>query len=81
MGTGRIAALVAFLRVLWRAARQLFHEVAGAVFGLFSLYGVLAAWRAWHSSHGQWLVLLAAGYAAMMAAFAVISFRSARRIQ
>lgn len=81
MGTGRIAALVAFLRVLWRAARQLFHEVAGAVFTLFSLYGLLAAWRAWHSSHGQWLVLLAAGYAAMMAAFAVISFRSARRIQ
>jgi glycerol uptake facilitator-like aquaporin len=69
------------LRTFWRATRQFFHEVTGAMFGVFAIYGVLAAWRGWRHKQDLWIVALPAGYAAMMAIFAALSFRSARRVR
>jgi len=68
-------------RVLWRAARQLFHEVTGAIFALFALYGAVAAWRQWHSRVAAWIMGAAIVYAVMMAAFAFTSFLRARRVR
>ncbi len=80
-----IAALAtaagAFLRTLGRIARQLFHETTGALFFVFAIAGATAAWRAWQKGSAQWLVGLAIGFALMMTAFAVASFRSARRVR
>ena len=69
------------LRVLWRVARQVFHEATGALFGLFAAYGLVLAWRQWHHRPVLWLVGLAVLYALMMAAFAFGSFRRAKRIR
>jgi glycerol uptake facilitator-like aquaporin len=66
---------------MWRVARQLFYEATGAMFGLFALYGALAAWRQWKSQPALWLMCFTIGYAVMMAAFAFVSFRSARRVR
>jgi hypothetical protein len=69
------------LRTFWRVTRQLFHEVAGAMFAVFAIYGMFAAWRGWQHRQELWIVALPVGYAAMMAAFATLSFRSARRVR
>lgn len=69
------------LRVLWRVTRQLFHEAMGAIFVLFAFYGLVVAWRQWQHRPVWWLLAFAIGYAVMMAAFAVLSFRSARRVR
>jgi hypothetical protein len=69
------------LRVVWRATRQLFHEATGAVFGMFALYGAIAAWRQWHTRPAAWLLGFTVVYAVMMLAFAFTSFRRARRVR
>ncbi len=69
------------LRTFWVIARQLFHEVTGAMFGMFAFYGALAAWRGWHRGQTEWLVALCIVYSAVMAAFAAASFRKARRVR
>ncbi len=69
------------LRVLWRVARQVFHEATGALFGLFAAYGLVLAWRQWHHRPVLWLVGLVVIYALMMAAFALGSFRRAKRVR
>ncbi|MGA2898652.1 MAG: hypothetical protein ABSF40_00265 [Candidatus Acidiferrales bacterium] len=85
MATGVIPALwnssKITLRVLWRAARQFFHEAMGALFAIFALYGAVAAWRQWHSKVAAWLLGFALVYAVLMAFFAVTSFRRARRVR
>jgi len=77
-----------FLDTLWRVARQLFHEVAGAAFLLLAAGGALSTWRYWrllppgsHTPSEFWGVGLAAGFTVMMAAFSISSFRSARRVR
>jgi glycerol uptake facilitator-like aquaporin len=70
-----------FLRTLVRIARQVFHETTGALFILFAVVGTASAWREWHKGSAYWLVGLAIGFSLMMAAFAVASFRSARRVR
>lgn len=70
-----------FLLAAWRIVRQLFHELTGAFFVLFAVLGGAAAWREWQRGSALWLVALAAGFAAMMAWFAVTSFLSARRVR
>lgn len=70
-----------FVRVLLRIARQLFHETTGALFFTFAIAGAVTAWRQWQKGRAQWLVALAIGFTLMMAAFAVASFRSARRVR
>ncbi len=75
------AATGGFARTLLRIARQVFHETAGAMFFFFAVLGGVAAWREWQKGSAQWLVALSIGFALMMAAFAVASFRSARRVR
>ncbi len=85
MATGLILALWNSFkvtgRVVWRAARQFFHEATGALFATFALYGAVAAWRQWHSRVAAWLLGFAVVYAVTMAAFAFTSFRRARRVR
>ncbi|MGA2720072.1 MAG: hypothetical protein ABSF78_14010 [Candidatus Acidiferrales bacterium] len=69
------------LRVVWRVTRQVFHEATGALFGIFAVYGLLLAYRQWHSRPALWLVGFAILYAIMMALFAFGAFRRARRIR
>jgi hypothetical protein len=69
------------LRAWWRVARQLFHEMTGALFALFAVSGVLAAWRQWTHARIPWLLGLTVFYSLMMAVFSVTSFRNSRRIR
>lgn len=67
-----------FLRTLLRIARELFHEITGALFAVFAVAGAISAWREWQRG-AAWTVAVAAGFALMMAWFAVTSFLRARR--
>ena len=78
---GLFATVRHTLRVLWRAARELFHEVTGAVFFVLALAALQAAWRAWHNGGGRWLVGMTTGYALLMIFFGVLSFRDSRRVR
>jgi hypothetical protein len=69
------------LRVLWRAARELFHEVTGAVFFILALSATQSAWRAWQRGAAHWLVGMSAGYAVLMVLFGLLSFRDSRRVR
>ena len=74
-------AIVVTLRTLWRVTRQLFHEMTGALFGLFAAWAAFAVWRQWKQRPALWLMGFAIAYAVMMAAFAFASFRRARRVR
>ena len=78
---GMFAGVRHSLRVLWKAARELFHEVTGTLFFLIALSGIQSAWRAWQRGAGQWLVGVSAGYALLMIFFGVLSFRDSRRVR
>jgi hypothetical protein len=69
------------LRVLWRAARELFYEVAGVIFFAISLSAVQSAWRAWQKGAARWMVGVSAGYALLMILFGFLSFRDSRRVR
>ena len=77
----RLGAARGFLRVLWRATRQTFHEVTGAMFLFFALSGVASAVRQWRRGPPLWPVWLAGAFAVMMAGFGVTSFLMARRVR
>jgi hypothetical protein len=68
-------------RALSRVARQVFHEFAGAMFIVFAVYGVMAAWRQWKTRPVLWLIGFAIVYALMMTIFGLESFRRARRVR
>ncbi len=70
-----------FLRLLWRVARQVFHETTGALFFFFSFFGGVSAWRQWQRGSSLWLAGVAAGFTLMMFLLGVSSFRSARRVR
>jgi len=78
---GLFATVRHSLRVLWKAARELFHEVTGAVFFILAFAALSASWRAWHNGAVRWLVGLSAGYALLMILFGVLSFRDSRRVR
>ena len=78
---GVFATLRHSFRVLWRAARELFHEVTGALFFLIAVSAIQSAWRAWQRGAGQWLVGMSAGYALLMIVFGVLSFRDSKRVR
>ena len=78
---GLFATVRHSLRVLWRAARELFHEVTGAVFFILALAAVQASWRAWHNGAARWLVGMSLTYALLMIFFGVLSFRDSRRVR
>lgn len=73
------SALVSW-RAWKRAAVQLFHEAVGAIFAVFSLYGLLAAWRQWKTRPVAWVIAFSIAYTIAMAAFSFAAFRRARRI-
>ena len=67
-------------RRLWRALRQLFHEVVGAVFAVLALGWLNAAIRSWSRDTARWLIAIPVGVALLLGFFAVTSFRKARRL-
>jgi hypothetical protein len=75
------AAVEAMVRGIWRALRQLFHEVTGAFFALLAVLGVAGAWREWKQGSPIPIVMGAALFALWMGYYAVSSFLSARRVQ
>ena len=78
---GLFATVRHSLRILWRAARELFHEVTGAVFFILALAAIQASWRGWHNGAAHWLVGMSGGYALLMIFFGVMSFRDSRRVR
>lgn len=74
-------SLATTARHLWCVSRQLFHEVTGSLFAVYSLVGLVAAWREWRHGLVFWLFAVTLLYSAMMAWFAFDAFRSARRIR
>ena len=76
-----ILVLSGFLRSLWRVARQLFHEASGAFFLLFAVVVATSVWREWRRGSAEWLIGLSVAFTVMMTAFAIASFRSARRVR
>lgn len=67
-------------RRLWRALKQLFHEVTGAVFAVLALAWFNSVLRAWTRDVAPWLIAIAACVAALFLFFAVTSFRRARKL-
>ncbi|HXM93969.1 MAG TPA: hypothetical protein VOA64_06905 [Candidatus Dormibacteraeota bacterium] len=62
----------------WRALKQLFHEVTGAIFALLAVSWLNLAFRAWSRDAAPWLVATAVGLAIIFVFFSVTSFRHAR---
>jgi hypothetical protein len=85
MGDGWIPAAwrsaMIFLRALWKAARELFHEAAGTFFAVFAFSGVIAIWRQWNQLRIPWLLAATAAYTLMMLYFSITSFLNARRVR
>jgi intracellular septation protein A len=67
-------------RRLWRALKQLFHEVIGAIFGILALAWLNSAFRAWTRDVAYWLIAMAVAVAALFAFFSVTSFLRSRRL-
>ena len=67
-------------RRVWRALKQLFHEVTGAVFAVLALAWLNAALRAWTRDVARWLIGLAVAVALLFLFFAVTSFRKAWKL-
>ena len=78
---GLFATVRHSLRVLWRAARELFHEVTGAIFFILAVAALQATWRGWHNGAARWLVDMSVGYTLLMIFFGVMSFRDSRRVR
>lgn len=78
---GLFATVRHSLRVLWRAARELFHEVTGAMFLILAFAALQSAWRAWQRGAAHWLIGMSAGYAVLMVLFGLLSFRDSRRVR
>jgi len=78
---GLFAAVRHSLRVVWRAARELFYEVTGALFFIIALSAIRSVWLAWQRGADRWLVGMIAGYALLMILFGVLSFRDSRRVR
>jgi hypothetical protein len=72
---------VGFFRLLWRAARQVFHETTGTVFLLLAVSWTAATLRLWRHGSARWALVASACFALMLIAFGLTSFRSARRVR
>ncbi len=64
----------------WRALKQLFLEIAGAVFAVLGLMWLTVALRSWSRDIAHWLVASAVAFALLFFFFAATSFRRARRL-
>ena len=67
-------------RRLWRALRQLFHEVIAGFFAVLALSWLNAALRAWTRDAAGWLIGIAVAVALLFVFFALTSFRKARKL-
>jgi NhaP-type Na+/H+ or K+/H+ antiporter len=67
-------------RRLWRALRQLFHEVMAGVFAVLALGWLNAALRAWTRDVAYWLIAIAVAVAFLFVFFAVTSYRKAKKL-
>lgn len=76
-----VRSCIVTLRVFWRITKQLFHETTGALFAVFAGYGGYMVWKEWKRGWSVWLMAVGVAFALMMAAFAVESFRRAKRIR
>jgi hypothetical protein len=65
---------------LWRALKQLFHEIMGALFAIVALAWLSSAFRAWNRDAARWVMGLAVLVTALFVYFAVSSFRRARKL-
>ena len=67
-------------RRFWRALKQLFLEVAGAIFAVIGLTWLNMAFRSWSRDMAHWLIGAAIAFALLFFFFAVTSFRRARKL-
>jgi hypothetical protein len=67
-------------RRFWRALKQLFHELTGALFAVFALGWLNGAFRAWTRDVARWLIGIAVVVGLLFAFFAVTSFRKAWKL-
>ena len=78
---GAVGQRIGFFRLLWRATRQVFHEVTGTVFLLMALSWSAAALRLWQHGSAKWMLIACGSFGLMMALFGLASFRAARRVR
>jgi hypothetical protein len=64
----------------WRALKQLFLEVAGAMFAFLGILWLNAALRSWTRDLSYWLIAAAVAFALVFFFFALSSFRRARKL-
>jgi hypothetical protein len=64
----------------WRALKQLFLEVAGAMFAFLGILWLHAALRSWSRDVAHWLIATAVAIALVFFFFALSSFRRARKL-
>ncbi len=64
----------------WRALKQLFLEVAGALFAFLGILWLNAALRSWTRDVSYWLIATAVAIAILFFFFALSSFRRARKL-
>jgi hypothetical protein len=64
----------------WRALKQLFLEIAGAMFAFFGILWLNAALRSWTRDVSYWLIAAAVAFALVFFFFALSSFRRARKL-
>jgi len=67
-------------RRLWRTAKQIFHEVVGAMFAVLAFGWLNLAFRAWTRDVARWLIGASIVVALVFVAFAISSFRRARKL-
>ena len=79
-GTAAVAPQQRGFRRFWRALKQLFHEVAGAIFAVLGLAWLNLALRSWTRDVAHWLIAIAVAVALLFLFFAVTSFRRARKL-
>ena len=64
----------------WRAAKQLFFEVVGALFAFLGVVWISVAMRSWSRDIAHWLIAVAVGFAFLFFFFALSSFRRAKNL-
>jgi hypothetical protein len=64
----------------WRALKQLFLEVAGAMFAFLGIVWLNLALRSWTRDIAPWLIAAAVAFALLFFFFALSSFRRARKL-
>jgi cell division protein FtsW (lipid II flippase) len=64
----------------WRALKQLFFEVVGAIFAFLGIVWLNVALRSWTRDVAHWLIAAAVAFAVLFFFFAASSFRRARKL-